>query len=92
VSSHLAARPSRGRRWADIGERAAWTLLQAGVGVSVVEALDVPPAWAVVIAGVLAAVKGELATKFGDGTASTLPGNSPEQPVGNLHYENHEES
>jgi hypothetical protein len=71
------ARTARRSKWADIGERAAWTLLEAGVGVSVVEALDVPQAWAVVIAGVLAAVKGQLATKFGDGTAATLPSTQP---------------
>lgn len=73
------ARTRRTRKWADIGERAAWTLLEAGVGVSVVEALDVPQAWAVVIAGVLAAVKGQLATKFGDGTAATLPAQDTEE-------------
>lgn len=64
--------PAR-RRWLDIGERAVWTLLQAGVGVAVVEALDIPEAWAAVIALALAVAKGELATKFGDGTAATLP-------------------
>jgi hypothetical protein len=64
-------------RWADITERAVWTLLQAGVGVSVVVALNIPEPWAVVIAGVLAVAKGELATKFGDGTAATLPATPP---------------
>jgi hypothetical protein len=65
--------PTRYERTADVVERTVWTLLQAGVGVSVVAALEIPEPWAVVIAGVLAAVKGQLATKFGDGTAATLP-------------------
>lgn len=61
------------RQWADLGERSAWTLLQAGVGIELVTLLDLP-AWAAIpIAGALAAIKSALATRHGNGTAATLP-------------------
>lgn len=59
--------------WADLGERAIWTLLQAGVATEAIGLLDLP-AWAAVpVAGVLAGVKSLLAAQFGNGTAATLP-------------------
>lgn len=61
------------KQWADLGERVAWTLLQAGIGVEAVNLLDVSPAWAAAIAGGLAVIKGMLAVQFGNGTAATLP-------------------
>lgn len=61
------------RQWADLGERSAWTLLQAGVGVELVDLLALP-AWAAIpIAGALAAVKAALASRWGAGSAATLP-------------------
>lgn len=59
--------------WADLGERAAWTLLQAGIGEEAVHLVSWPQ-WAVApIAMGLALIKGALASKFGKGTAATLP-------------------
>lgn len=62
-----------GRRWADLGERVGWTLLQAGFGIEIINLLDLPPVLAVPIAGALAAVKSALAQQFGNGTAATVP-------------------
>lgn len=73
---------------ADIAERAAWTLLQAGIGEAVIGLLtDRLPAWAwlaPLVAALLAVVKGTLAAKFSaNGTASTLPLalDTPPQPT-----------
>lgn len=64
---------SKSKQWGDLGERAGWTLLQAGFGVEVVALLDLP-AWAAVpLAGALAGVKAALAQRFGNGTGATLP-------------------
>jgi hypothetical protein len=60
-------------KWADLAERAIWTLAEAGIGVAVVELAGIPQVWAVPIAGALAAVKGALAQKFGNESAATLP-------------------
>lgn len=60
------------RQWKDLGERTLWTLLQGGIGVGVVEALDMPVWLAVPIAGALAAVKASLAQTYGHGTGATL--------------------
>jgi|1185.fasta_scaffold1810349_2 hypothetical protein len=61
------------KRWADLGERAAWTLLQAGFGIELVELSGMPEWAAVPIAGALAAVKSYLASQFGNGSAATVP-------------------
>jgi hypothetical protein len=64
----------------DIVERSVWTLVQtASAGALVVgwNKLDLGPdvslAYVPVVAFLLSAVKSELATKFGNGTAATLP-------------------
>lgn len=62
-----------GRQWADLGERAAWTLIQAGVGYELVTLLDLPGSWGVAAAGLLSVVKSVLAARWGNGTAATLP-------------------
>ena len=62
-----------GKLWADLGERAIWTLLQAGLASEAVNLLALPPWAAVPIAGVLAGVKALFAAQFGNGTAATLP-------------------
>lgn len=59
--------------WADLGERAIWTLLQAGVAETAVNLLDLPPVAAVAIMGALSGIKSLLASQFGNGTAATLP-------------------
>ena len=64
---------STAKRWADLGERAAWTLLQAGFGIEIVNLSGLPEWAAVPIAGALAAVKAALASRFGNGTSATLP-------------------
>jgi hypothetical protein len=65
---------SNRRRIYDIGERVAWTFVQGGLGVISTEQLDIPIAWAPVIAAALSATKGWVATKVGNTrTASTLP-------------------
>ncbi len=65
--------PTR-QKVADLAERTAWTLLQAGTGEAVVQLFEIPQIYAVVIAGGLAALKGALAQKFSStGTAATLP-------------------
>lgn len=67
-------------RLADIVERALWTLVQTASAAALVtgwNALDIGPdlsrAWVPPLAFVLSCVKGELATRFGNGTAATLP-------------------
>lgn len=67
------------RAW-DVIERALWTLVQtttAGALIAGWNALDLGGdlslAWAAPVAFVLSAIKGELAARFGNGTASTLP-------------------
>ena len=62
-----------GKKWADIGERAAWTLLQAGFGLEMVTLLDLSPWLAVPLAGALSGLKSVLAVRRGNGTAATLP-------------------
>jgi hypothetical protein len=58
----------------DLAERAAWTGVQAALGLVAVEAADLPAWWAVPIALAAAAAKGWAAGHVGrKGTASTLP-------------------
>lgn len=61
------------KQWADLGERAVWTLIQSGVALAAVELLNLPEVWAMAVAGLLAGVKGYLASRVGNGTAATLP-------------------
>lgn len=66
--------------WADLGERVAFTVLQAGLGESAVLLLDWPQ-WATIpIIGALAAVKAALAQQFGNGTSAALPSSLERQP------------
>lgn len=51
-------------KWKNLVERAAWTLLQAGVGLEAVNLLELPLWLAVPVAGALSAVKTALATKY----------------------------
>jgi hypothetical protein len=67
------------QKWFDLGERTAWTLLQAGIGLEAVALFDLPPWVAVPIAGALAAVKAKFAQKFGNGTGASLP--ASQEPV-----------
>lgn len=60
-------------QYLDVTERLLWTALQVVSAGAVVELFGLDPKWIVLIAAVMAAVKGLLATKFGNGTASTLP-------------------
>lgn len=71
-------------QWADVAERTAWTLVQGTTAVGLVvgwnalEGLpDLPPGYQAlaipVLAALLASIKGALATKYGQGSASTLP-------------------
>ena len=65
--------PSRAFRL-KLAERVLWTAAQAGLGLLTVEVLDVPVAWAPVVATVLAAVKGYVARRVGDPQSpATLP-------------------
>lgn len=71
---------AKNRRLADVVERALWTLVQtttAGAMIAAWNALDVTGnlslAWTPPLAFILSAIKGELATRFGNGTAATLP-------------------
>lgn len=72
--------PSRKRRLADVLERSLWTLVQTATAGGLIvgwNELDLGPdlslAFAAPLAFVLSAIKSELATKFGAGTAATLP-------------------
>lgn len=56
----------------DLVERVAWTAVQAGLGLVTVESLHVPQGYAVLVAAVLALVKGWVARRVGNpGSAST---------------------
>lgn len=61
------------RKWADLGERTAWTLLQAGIGIELVYATGIPEVWTIPIIGALTAVKAALASRWGNGSSATLP-------------------
>lgn len=64
---------TRTQRVWDIVERVLWTLLQVGAAEALVSALRVPQQWVLVIAPVIATVKGLLASKFATTSAATLP-------------------
>lgn len=59
-------------KW-DAAERVFWTIVQAALGVVTVELLDVPVAWAAIVAAVLATVKAFVARKVGEPDARLLP-------------------
>lgn len=70
--------PPISKYW-DILERVLWTLLQTTTAGGLVAGWnqltdwDISLAWVPVIAALLSAIKGELAIRFGNGTAATLP-------------------
>jgi hypothetical protein len=59
--------------WFDIAERLFWTLLQAAAGFLAAFATDNVYV-GLATSGVAAVLKGFIASKFGNGTASSLPG------------------
>lgn len=64
---------STASKWADLGERAAWTLVQAGVGEEIVQLVSGPQWLVPLLALALSGIKSALAQRFGSGTAATLP-------------------
>lgn len=50
----------------DLGERVLWTGVEAGLGLVTVEALDIPVAYAALVAAGLAIVKGWVAKHVGN--------------------------
>lgn len=60
------------KKYRDLAARAGWTAAQAGLGLVTVEALDLPAAWAPIIAVVLSALKSFIATKVGDPSTATF--------------------
>lgn len=53
-------------KYKSLASRAGWTALQAGLALISVEALDIPLAWAPIVATALSALKSFIATKVGD--------------------------
>lgn len=61
-------------KYAKLLERVGWTAAQAGLGLVTVEVLDIPAAWAPIVATALAVVKGIVAKKVGNkDTYALLP-------------------
>lgn len=54
------------KKYRDLAARAGWTALQAALGLVTVEALDIPVAWAPIIAVALSSLKSFVATKVGN--------------------------
>ena len=54
------------QKYADLASRAGWTAAQAGLAVVTVESLELPVAWAGIVAAVLSAVKSFIATRVGN--------------------------
>lgn len=77
---------AKSKQWADLAERAVWTLLQGGTAIGIVELLNIPEAYAIPIMGALAAIKSKLTQKFSTtGTAATLPERlDPATPPGQI--------
>lgn len=65
------------RKYRDLLARAGWTALQAGVGLLTVEALDVPLAWAPIVAVALSSLKSWIATRVGDPDTASFEGANP---------------
>lgn len=59
----------------DVLERSLWTALQIVSAGAIVEFFGLDLKWTIPIGFGLAALKGALATMFGNGTASSLPPN-----------------
>lgn len=68
----------------DIVERSAWTLVQTTSAAAIVEAFGLPLTDIPIIALGFAVVKSVLATRFGNGTAATLPKSLEPQPIVSL--------
>lgn len=75
-------------QWLDLLERSAWTFAQTFVGVILATGLldagstDLEAWKAAAIAAAIAGVKAVIATRFGNGTAATLPATvEPVPPV-----------
>lgn len=60
------------RKYHDLAARVGWTAAQAGLALITVEALDVPLAWAGIIAAGLSALKSFVAGKVGDPNTVTF--------------------
>lgn len=60
------------QKYRDLAARAGWTALQAGLALVTVEALDVPVAWAGVVAAGLSALKSWVAGQVGDRSSVTF--------------------
>jgi hypothetical protein len=73
MGEHRRQPSNTAKQWADLGERAAWTLLQAGFGYQVAELLNLPGVWGVLLASALSVAKTALAQRVGAGTGATLP-------------------
>lgn len=54
------------QKYRDLASRAAWTALQAALGLISAEALGLPLAWAPIFAVALSALKSYVASKVGD--------------------------
>lgn len=75
---------------ADVLERSLWTLVQTATAGGLIagwNALDLTGdlsfAWTPPLAFILAAIKSELASRYGNGTAATLPAElEPVPPLG----------
>lgn len=62
----------RSRKLRDLATRAGWTALQAALGLVTAEALDIPVAWAAIVATLLSAAKSYVAGQVGDKTTVTF--------------------
>ena len=60
-------------QYLDVLERSLWTALQVVGADAIVQFFGWDTKWIVPIAAALAIIKSTLATRFGNGTASTLP-------------------
>lgn len=60
------------RKRKELASRAGWTAAQAALAVVTVEALDIPLAWAPIVATVLSALKSFVAGKVGDKDSVTF--------------------
>lgn len=54
------------KKWKDLASRAAWTALQAALGVLTVEVFNLPTELAPIVAVALSALKSYVATKVGN--------------------------
>ena len=73
--------PKLQKKYRDLASRAAWTALQAGLGLITVEVLDIPVGWVVPVAWALSSVKSWVATKVGNSETVTFVEEPPRPPV-----------